>query len=228
MKIYGHPWSTNTRKTLATLAEKGGEAELVLVMIPKGEQRHPDHLARHPFGKVPVLEDDGFVLYETRAINRYLDEKLGGARLTPADPKASALVDQWTNAADSYFIPHAASVIVETMFRRYLGGDQDLAAIDRGREAMQPALDALDRRLASNDYVAGSAFTLADIHFMPYFEYLVKIGEAEHVTRRKHLDAWWRRVESRPAWRSVARTGPQPYESGMTAAAVETMHRGAA
>jgi glutathione S-transferase len=107
MKLYGHPWSINTRKTLMTLAEKGHQAELVLIMIPKGEQKSIEHLARHPFGKVPVLDDDGFVLYETRAINRYLDQKLGGTALIPGDDRDAARVEQWMNIADSYFIPHA-------------------------------------------------------------------------------------------------------------------------
>lgn len=72
MQIYGHPWSVNTRKSLVTLAEKGHHATLSLVMIPKGEQKLPAHLRVHPFGKVPALDDSGFVLYETRAINAYL------------------------------------------------------------------------------------------------------------------------------------------------------------
>ncbi len=102
MKIYGHPWSTNTRKTLMTLAEKGHEAELVVIALPKGEHTQPEHLARHPFGRVPVLDDDGFVLYEARAINAYLDRKLGGPKLSPASAREAAWVDQWTNVADAY------------------------------------------------------------------------------------------------------------------------------
>jgi glutathione S-transferase len=228
MKIYGHPWSINTRKTLLVLAEKRAEADLVLVMIPKGEQKRPEHLALHPFGKVPVLEDDGFVLFETSAINRYLDEKLGGAPLVPHDRRAAALVDQWTHVADVYFAPHAGPTIVETLFRRYLGGEQNDAALRSGREGMQPALDALDRRLARNEYLAGADFSLADIQFMPYLEYLAKTGEAEHVERRSHLHRWWRTVEARDTWKKVARTGPQPYETGMTAETIERIHRGAA
>jgi glutathione S-transferase len=228
MKIYGHPWSINTRKALLVLAEKRAEAELVLVMIPKGEQRRPEHLARHPFGKVPVLEDDGFVLFETRAINRYLDEKLGGVPLVPRDRRAVALVDQWINVADVYFAPHAGPVIVETLFRPYLGGEKNEAAVRSGREGMQAALDALDRRLARAEHLAGDEFSLADIQFMPYFEYLARIGEGEHVERREHLRRWWRRVEARDAWQKVARTGLQPYDAGVTAESIERLHRGAA
>src|SRR5512139_2613628 len=106
MKIHGHPWSTNTRKVLMTLAEKGHQADFSLVMVPKGEHKRPEFLALHPFGKIPVLEDDGFVLYETRAITAYLDEKLGGPRLVPEGARGAAVVAQWTNVADAYLVPH--------------------------------------------------------------------------------------------------------------------------
>lgn len=225
MKLYGHPWSINTRKTLLTLAEKGHEAELVLIMVPKGEHKLPDHVARHPFGKVPVLDDAGFVLYETRAINRYLDQKLGGAPLTPSDQHAAARVDQWVNIAESYFIPYAHPLLVEAVFRRYLGGEQNIELMRTSRDAMQPALDTADRWLQANDYFAGRDFSLADVHWMPYFDYLLQAGEGESIGLRKNLRAWWTRVSERASWQKVARTGPQPYEKGMTADVIEKLYR---
>jgi glutathione S-transferase len=225
MKIYGHPWSTNTRNALATLAEKGHEAELVLVMIPKGEQKQPAHLALHPWGKVPVLDDDGFILYETRAIHRYLDRKLAGPKLTPDDPRQAARGDQWIQVADAYFVPHAHGIIFETLFRPFLGGAKNEQAIADGREGIQLPLDTLDRWLSSNAFLGGDAFSLADIHWMPYFEYLSKIGEGEPIVRRHHVDAWWRRVSARPAWHKVARTGPQPYDPAVAASVIESLRR---
>ena len=214
MNIYGHPWSINTRKTLMTLAEKGHEANLKVVMIPKGEHKLPEHIALHPFGKVPVLEDDGFVLYETRAINAYLDRTLSGSSLTPTGDRDRARFDQWMNVAEAYFAPHAMAVIMEVLFRKYLGGEKNLAAVEAGRADMGTALDAIDRHLASTSYVAGATFSLADIHWMPYLEYFTQIGEGGAVAGRKNLAAWWERVSGRPTWRKVARTGAQPYDNG--------------
>ena len=225
MKIYGHPWSINTRKVLMVLAEKGQEAELSLVMIPNGEHRLPAHVALHPFAKVPVLEDEGFVLYEASAINRYLERKFPTPALVPSDAQGAALTNQWISAAESYFVPHVAPVIVETLFRRYLGGEANLAAIESGQEKMQTALDAADHVLQSSPYLAGEEFSLADIHFMPYFEYLEKTGLDELVKRRRNLTAWWKRTSGRPSWEKVARTGPQPYDAGMTADVIETRFR---
>ena len=213
IKIYGHPWSINTRKTLMTLAEKKQPAELVLVMLPKGEQKQPEHLARHPFAKVPVLEIGDFVLYETRAINRYLDHKLGGVPLMPSSAEAVARVDQWTNVADAYFVPHAGPMLVEILFRKYLGGQRNEEAITGGRDRMQRALDVVDEHLSNSEYLAGPSFSLADIHWIPYLEYMWQTSERESISRRRHLSAWWSRVSARPAWLEVARSGPQPYES---------------
>lgn len=225
MKIYGHPWSVNSRKSFMTLAEKGLEAELVLVMIPKGEQKTSAHVARHPFGKVPVLDDDGFVVYETRAVNAYLDRKKPPVSLSPTDPRDAARVDQWINVADSYFVPHAQALVVERLFRRYLGGEANAQVIETSRAAMQPALDVIDRFLESAPYLGGSAFSLADIHWMPYVEYLTRVGEGEPFAKRKNVDAWWRRVSARPTWAKVARSGPQPDEAGMTADVIEKAYR---
>lgn len=225
MKVYGHPWSINTRKVLMTLAEKGHAAELVLVMLPRGEHRAPAHLARHPFAKVPVLEDGTFMLFETGPINRYLDRTLSGPSLVPADSRAAARVDQWIGIADAYLVPHAQPLVVEQLFRRYLGGERNQAAIDAARAGIGVALDAADRALASNAYFAGSSLSLADIHWLPYFEYLTRIGDAALLDGRPHLRAWWDRVSARGTWHAVARSGPQPYEAGMTADVVETRYR---
>jgi glutathione S-transferase len=109
--------------------------------------------------------------------------------------------------------------IVESMFRRYLGGEKNEQAIAAGRTGMQPALDAADAWLARNEYFAGRTFSLADIQWMPYFEYLEQLGEGDALATRKHLDSWWKKVSARPSWQKVARSGPQPYEAGLSAEA---------
>jgi glutathione S-transferase len=226
--IHGHPWSINTRKVLAALAEKGESAELSLVMVPKGEHKRPEHLARHPFGKVPVLEEGGELIYETRAILRYLEHRLPSPALVPSDATGAAHVEQWINVAESYFIPFAHPLLVESLFRQYIGGEQNAAVIRAGREGVGLALDVAGQRLQESRYFAGNDFSLADIYWMPYFEYLLQVGEGELVLSRKHLAAWWERVSERSAWQRVARSGPQPYERGMTADVIERLYRGAA
>ena len=122
-------------------------------------------------------------------------------------------------------VPHAAPLIVESLFRRYLGGELDARAIATGRAGLLPALDTVDRWLSDHPFFAGPAFSSADIHWMPYFEYLIAIGEGAPLTTRKHLSSWWDRVSARPTWLRIARSGPQPYEKDMTADVIEKQFR---
>ena len=82
--IYGPAISTYVRTVRLVCEEKGAHYELVEVDIMQGGNKTPEHLARHPFGRVPAFEHDGFKLYETSAITRYLDAVLPGPSLTPA------------------------------------------------------------------------------------------------------------------------------------------------
>src|SRR5690242_10327489 len=105
MRIYGHPMSTCTRKVLTTLAEKKVTAEFTTVDITKGEGKTPENLVRQPFGQVPAMDDNGFVLYESRAIIRYLDETLPGVALSPKDAKGRAKMEQWISVESANFTP---------------------------------------------------------------------------------------------------------------------------
>jgi glutathione S-transferase len=211
MKVFGHPMSTCTRKVLCTLAEKGAEHEFVMVDIMKGAHKTPEHLARQPFGVVPALEDDGFSLYESRAIIRYLDAKLPGAPLTPGDLKARAEMEQWISVEFSYFTPKAMGVIYEALFNPLFGKATDEEKLGKAREAMGPVLEIVDRHLAGRDFFAGQ-FSLADICYAPYVEYLFAGKQGDLVTSHKSLAAWWGRVSERPSWRKA--TGKLPAASG--------------
>lgn len=218
MKIYGHPWSINTRKVLVALEEKNQHMDLVLVDLPNFANRSPEHVARHPFAKVPVLEeDDGVLLYETQAILRYLDRKLAGARLIPESARAAGRVDQWLGVAASYFEEHAHRAIVEALFKRIRGlGEPDPQLMAQHRASLGPALDVADGELAKSKFLAGDQFTLADLVWMPYLEYLSRAGLDDLITTRKNVAGWWERLGSRPSWIKVGRTGEQPPSFGRT------------
>ena len=98
--VYSIPGSPYGRAVLATLKEKG--ATFRYVPVAPGAFRQSPHIERHPFGKVPVLEHDGFVLYESQAILRYPGPRRATPALTPADPKAAARMDQVMNINDCY------------------------------------------------------------------------------------------------------------------------------
>ncbi len=87
IKVYGSPVSTCTLRVLTTLIEKGIPYQLVPIALNKGDQKSAEHIAKQPFGRIPVLDDDGFLIYESRAICRYIAKKYAaeGTKLIPDD-----------------------------------------------------------------------------------------------------------------------------------------------
>lgn len=199
MKVYGHPMSTCTRKVLTTLIETGTPFDVVLLDFAKGEHKQEAHLARQPFGQVPVLDDDGFELYESRAICRYLDEKAGGP-LTPGDARGRARMEQWISIETSNFTPSAMKFIYHHVFKR----PQDDAVLATATASLATALKVMDARLGGTPYFAGDKFTIADICFMPYVEYLMATPVKETIAAHANVAAWWTRVSERPSWQRVS------------------------
>jgi glutathione S-transferase len=226
MQLFGHPWSINTRKVRVVFAEKMYEPELVFVDIPRGAHKAPEHLARHPFGKLPVLFDGDFSVYETAAVMGYLDEVLPGASLSPNEPRLRARALQCDRVLQSYFEPFAHPMIVQRMFSRIIGFPADERVVASGRAGMQPALDVFDGVLRQTPYVAGEAFGRADIMWMPYIDYLVELGEEGVLQGRPGIATWWERVSRRPSWVSVARVGLQPYHPEASAEAIAAQSSG--
>ena len=202
MKIYGHPMSTCTRKVLTTLAETGAPHEFVLVDMAKGEHKQPAHVARHPWGKVPTLDDDGFTMYESRAMCRYINDKVGG-KLVPADLRARAMMDQWTSIEISYFTQPTMKFVYQHIFQR----PQEAGVLEAAQKELDQTLPVVDAHLSKHAYFAGAEFSLADITYMPYVEYGMSTPAKETFAKHAHFMAWWNRVSERPSWRKVTNRG---------------------
>jgi glutathione S-transferase len=200
MKIYGSAGSTCTRKVLTVFAEKNQTPEFVSIDFNKGEHKSPEHMARQPFGQVPALEDDGFWLYESRAICRYLDEKLGGLKLVPSDLKTRATMEQWVSIETSNFTPHAMKIIYAALLGPMRGAPVDQAKVDEGRKGLTNALEVMDRQLSKTPFFTGSEFTLADIGFMPYIEYLYACKNGDVIETYPAVLKWWKGVSDRRSW----------------------------
>jgi glutathione S-transferase len=199
MKIFGHPMSTCTRKVLMTLAETNQSHEFVLVDFAKGEHKQPAHLARQPFGQVPALQDGDFELYESRAMCRYLNDKVNGP-LVPRDLRDRARMEQWISVETSNFTAPAMKFIYQHTFKR----EQTAETLQTAATQLDAALGIMDKQLAATPFIAGGSFTLADICFMPYIEYAMNTPAKEHFTKHPHVAAWWNKISERPTWRKVA------------------------
>ncbi len=204
MKVYGHPGSTCTRKVLTTLIEKNHPYDFVMVDIMKGQGRTPEHLARQPWGQVPVLEeDDGWQMIESRAIIRHLDATLPGTSLTPSNPRERAKMDQWLSIEQSNFTPGVMKILGQLLFAKWRGEEPQQSIVEDGRVAVRRSVEVMERELADREYISGGTFSLADISFMPYVEYLFMCGEGGLISDSRNTAAWWTRISERASWQQV-------------------------
>jgi glutathione S-transferase len=182
-----------------TAHETATPFDLVLVDFAKGEHKQPAHVARQPFGQVPSLDDDGFTMYESRAMARYIDGKAGGV-LTPRDLQARARMEQWISIETSNFAPHAMKFIYHAIFKR----EQTPEVLKAAGAALDTAFGVLERALSDQPFLAGDSFSLAEICFAPYLEYLAVSPAANKLAEHPRVAAWWSTISDRPAWRKTA------------------------
>ena len=200
LTVYGNPLSTCTRKVLCLLAEKRAPFEFSVVDFTKGEHKQPAYLARQPFGQVPAIEHDGFALFESRAICRYLDEVLDGPKLIPGDARQRAVVEQWISVESANFTPHAMKIIYQLFFGPMRGQTPDPKVIESARTTLGHTVSIMETRLVRSEYLAGPAFSLADLVYLPYIEYLFACGQGDLITGHPLVGAWWARCSARPSW----------------------------
>src|ERR1700758_2770110 len=172
--VHSHPGSPFGRAVMATLEEKGAPFRLGRLAF-----KSPEHLALHPFGRIPIFEHDGFRLYETQAILRYLDRILPTPALTPTDPKHAARMDQVMNINDWYLFQGVGNVIIfhRVVGPRVMGTTPDEDAIRAAMPKAHVVFEELARLLAQQPYFAGDAISLADLMIAPAMEFFTQTPE---------------------------------------------------
>ncbi len=202
--VHSVPGSPYGRAVLAMLEEKG--AAYRLSPVAPGASRSEPHLSRHPFGRVPALDHDGFPLYETQAILRYLDRVLPDPALTPADPKAAARMDQLMGVCDWYLFQGVCNVIAfyRIVRPRLMGLAPDEAAIAAAMPKAHVVFNELSRLLGSKTFLAEEAVTLADILIAPQIDFLALTPEWATLTAATpNLVSWLDRMTARPSFQAT-------------------------
>jgi len=204
--LFGAAYSVYVRAARLTLAEKGVAYRLapVDVFAPGGPPA--EHLARHPFGKIPALEHRGFRLYEAGAITRYVDEAFEGPALQPASPQGRARMNQAISVADSYAYPiWIWGIYVERIGALRRGGVPNEARIAQALPRAETCLAAFEAILGEGPWLAGAALTLADLHAGPMFDLFLQTPEGvEMIGRHDRLTLWWERMRIRPSMTDTA------------------------
>lgn len=161
LKIWGRSNSINVQKVLWTCAELALPYERIDAGMQFGINNTPEYRAMNPNALVPLLNDDGFLLWESHAIVRYLARKHGLGTLCPQDPQAAADADRWMEWYSTTLWNHMKPVfwiLIRTPLEK-----RNMAEVEDNRKKLAAYLEMADAHLAKNEYFAGAAFTMADI-----------------------------------------------------------------
>src|SRR5829696_909984 len=154
MKLYQFALSPNCQKVVALAHEVGLPLERVHMNVFKGELRTAEFLSKNPNGKIPVLEDDDFVLWESNAMLGYIATKAGRADLAPTSPRERANVDRWLAWHNAHFGPAVGKVAFERIVKKLGGlGEPDEGMIKKGTEEFAVLADVLDKNLSGKEYL---------------------------------------------------------------------------
>lgn len=195
--LHGFPASTFTWAARLALHEKG-----VVHTLARPDLRSPAYAEVHPFRRMPVLEHDGFRVFESAAVLRYVDEAFDGPPLQPADARGRARMTQWMSAFADYVAPNAVrGVLIPRFILAARGMAVNDAEVHAAAERARAALRVFDAALADSPWLAGDACTLADLLLAPVWASGGTLSGADRYTEGlPNLDAWFGRVAARPSF----------------------------
>ncbi|MBV8850614.1 MAG: glutathione S-transferase family protein [Methylobacteriaceae bacterium] len=193
------PGSPYVRAALLGLEEKG--CDWRLHALPFGAHKSPEHLARHPFGRIPVMDHGDFRLYEVQAILRYLDRVVPEPRLTPRDPRAEARMNQICGITDWYFMPQvSAPISFQRLVAPKFGLPVDEARLAAAIPQAEISVAEIGRVLGDQQFMAGDDLTIADLMLAPQLTTFAMTSEGRTIVQRyPNLVSWVERMNARPS-----------------------------
>ncbi|KAH8800426.1 putative glutathione S-transferase [Xylogone sp. PMI_703] len=201
--IHGSATSTCTQRVLTTCLELGIPYTLHVLDFAAREHKTEAFMKLQPWGKVPVLEDDGVFIFESRAICKYLVAKHTATTKSTLMPDTEALMayglfEQGCSIELSYFNPPVEGIVYEKLFKAWQGaGDTDEVAVASFVSQLDATLKAYDSMLAKQKYVGGNEFTLADIYHLPYGTKAISVGFSSTFEKYPNVWDWWQRCSKR-------------------------------
>jgi glutathione S-transferase len=199
LTIFGRTNSVNVQKVMWCIGELGLPCERIDAGLEHGKNKEPWYLELNPNGRVPLLQDGDYNLWESNSIVRYLCAKHDGGGLYPASPERRGHAERWMDwQLSTLVVP--VSIVFWNLIRKP-PAERDAQAIAAAAHDAQAALVLLDRHLTSNSYVAGEQFTMGDI---PVGATAHRWLELPGIQRRTlpALAAWRARLAERPAFRA--------------------------
>jgi glutathione S-transferase len=207
--VYGFPRSTFVNIVRLILTYKDVAYSFLDLEPVMGK---PEHLALHPFDRVPILRHDDLTVYETSAIAAYVDEAFGGARLTPDDAKARARMNQWISAVNSYYYPYMIyHVTHERLVFPELGIASDDKVVAHALPKVETGLAVVERQLGhGKDFLLGDEMSIADFYLLPSTFAFSLTAEGQAMYPKFPAFCRWReRMDNLPATKKVRAAVPR-------------------
>jgi len=197
LRIWGRKNSVNVKKVLWAAEELGLKYERIDAGMEHGVTKTPAYIRMNPNSVVPTIEDDGFVLWESHAIVRYLAAKHGAGTLSPAEPRARADADRWMDWTHSFSREFQRPVFWPLV--RTPPESRDMKAVHEAVRKCGELLKVPEVYLSKSKFLSGDAFTMADIplgcHVQLWFRLPIERPKLPGV------EAWFARLLERPAYR---------------------------
>ena len=194
LKIYGMEQSSNVNKVRFTANALGIEYELKLVNLLEGEQKSEKFLKLNPVGKVPVIQDGDFTMFESSAIIKYLSEKQN-SDLYPKDLKARSIIDQWIDFSNIHVQGALNRVSFNRLVAPMIGAEVDENSLNFGLEMLGNYLPILDNQLSVSNYLVGDELTLADINLLAILDPAEVSGV--DISGYKNLYDWFNNLKNK-------------------------------
>jgi glutathione S-transferase len=214
VKLYGYRYSVYTWIARLALQEKGVGHESIEI-DPFSDTMPSEYLSIHPFRRVPALAHGSFVVYETSAITRHVDETFSGPVLQPTETHERARCNQIISVVDSYaYWPLVRQVFSHGVFRPRMGRPADQEELRKGLDTALRVLSALEALASGGTFLCGDRLSLADIHLVPMIAYFSEEpGGKVLVDQHPRLSTWMAAMSSREAFRTTTPRLPGVYPS---------------
>jgi glutathione S-transferase len=197
LKLHYHPLSTYSRRVRIALIEKGIQAELVELDMAKGAHRAPEYLALNPYGRVPTVDEDGLVLYESTAILEYLEATHPTPPLLPADARGRALAAMHMKLCDIQLARQTGIIIFP---KRFLPKERwDEGAMAQAKKEIEKHVAIVEKQIAGREWMVGDRYSLVEVCYTPFVEFFPLM----EITPPPAVAAWTARMLERPSARET-------------------------
>jgi glutathione S-transferase len=195
VNVYGDIKATCTQRVLILLEELNLKYEIKTIDLSKGEQHGEEFMKLQPFGKVPAVEYDDRVLFESRSILRYIAKNNNDIEDLLGDVDS----DIWLEVESQNYNPHVSKIVNERLFKKWRGEKCDQEVVQSELKMLEGVLDVYERRLAQSTFIGGDHFSIADISHIPYTNYMLRCGYKQLYKSRPNVYRWVKQIIKRPS-----------------------------